>query len=211
MAQLQDTKARHPMVNRILHQLIMGSIILLALTGFYIHMPFINNGGGFLMALMRGVHFASAGLLTIAFVVRVIWMFAGPHDDWKHFITGFRDLLLLPKVLLHYAHIAKKPAIVKKYNPLQMLAYCFAFVMALFQIITGFALQYPDGILRPIAYGVFGNTVNLRVAHYIVSWVFVIFILIHVYMAIRESFEDIKEIHLFSKGKSEHSKAEKAK
>jgi len=210
MAQSQDTKARHPMVNRILHWIIMASIILLALTGFYIHAPFINNGGGFLMAMMRGVHAAAAGLLTIAFVVRVIWMFVGPRDDWKNFIGGFRDMLLLSKVILHYVHISRKPVIVKKYNPLQMLAYSFAYVLALFQIITGFALQYPDGILRPIAYGVFGNTVNLRVAHYIVSWIFVIFILIHVYMAIRESFEDVKEMQLFSKGKSEHSKTEKA-
>jgi Ni/Fe-hydrogenase 1 B-type cytochrome subunit len=211
MAQSQDTKARHPMVNRILHWIIMVSIILLALTGFYIHAPFISNGVGFLMAMMRGVHFAAAGILAIAFIVRVIWMLVGPRCDWKNFIVGFRDMLLLPKVLLHYAHIAKKPVIVKKYNPLQMLAYCFAYILVLFQIITGFALQYPDGILRPITYSVFGNVVNLRVAHYIVSWVFVIFIMIHVYMAIRESFEDVKEMQLFSKGKSEHSSTEKAK
>ena len=211
MSQTHDTKARHPMVNRLLHWIIMTSIILLALTGFYIHAPFVSNGAGFFMTMMRGVHAACAGLLTIAFVIRVIWMFAGPHDDWKHFITGFRDFLLLPKVVLHYAHIAKKPIIVKKYNPLQMLAYCFAYVMVLFQIITGFALQYPDGIMRPITYGVFGNPVNLRVAHYVVSWVFVIFILIHVYMAIRESFEDVKEMQLFSRSKSGHQKAEKVK
>jgi len=210
MAKSQAPKARHPMLNRILHETIMASIILLALTGFYIHAPFINNGGGFLMALMRGVHFAAAGILVVAFVVRVIWMFVSPSRDWKNFIPGFRDLLLLPKVLLHYAHISKKPNIVKKYNPLQMLAYCMAYVLAFFQILTGFMLQYPDGILRPITYGVFGNSVNVRVSHYIVSWIFVIFILIHVYMAIRESFKDIKEIHLFSKGEAEHSSTENA-
>lgn len=203
MAKLKAQIARHPMLNRILHQFIMASIILLALTGFYIHAPFINNGGGFLMAMMRGVHFACAGILTIAFAVRIIWMLISPGRDWKNFIPGFKDLLLIPKVVMHYLHIGKKPDIKKKYNPLQMLAYCLAYVLALFQVITGFALQYPDGILRPIAYGVFGNPVNLRVAHYIVSWVFVIFILIHIYLAIRESFKDIKQIHLFSKGDAE--------
>ena len=209
MAKSQAPKARHPMLNRILHETIMASIILLALTGFYIHAPFINNGGGFLMTMMRGVHAASAGILIIAFVVRVIWMFVSPSRDWKNFIPGFRDLLLLPKVFLHYAHIIKKPDIVKKYNPLQMLSYCMAYVLVFFQILTGFVLLYPDGILRPITYNVFGNSVNVRIAHYIVSWVFVIFILIHVYMAIRESFNDIKEIHLFSKGEAEHSETEK--
>ena len=211
MAKSQAPKARHLMLYRILHETIMVSIILLAITGFYIHAPFINNGGGFLMTMMRGVHAASAGTLIIAFVVRVICMFVGPNRDWKNFIPGFRDLLLLPKVLMHYAHIGKKPNVVKKYNPLQMLAYCLAYVLAFFQILTGFVLLYPDGILRPITYNVFGNPVNVRIAHYIVSWVFVIFILIHVYMAIRESFNDIKEIHLFSKGEAEHSDTEKTK
>jgi len=187
----------------------MVSIILLAVTGFYIHAPFINNGGGFLMAMMRGVHYACAGILIIAFVIRVLWMLLSPKRDWKNFIPGLSDFFLLPKVLLHYAHIGKKPNVVKKYNPLQMLSYCMAYVLVFFQILTGFALQYPDGAMRWLTYGVFGNSVNLRVAHYIVSWVFVIFILIHVYMAIRESFHDIKEIHLFSKGEAEHSKAEK--
>ena len=211
MAKSQAPKARHLMLYRILHETIMVSIILLALTGFYIHAPFINNGGGFLMTMMRGVHAASAGILVIAFVVRVIWMLVSPKRDWKNFIPGLRDLLLLPKVLLHYAHISKKPDIVKKYNPLQMLAYCMAYVLVFFQILTGFALQYPSGVLRWLTYGVFGNPENLRVAHYIVSWVFVIFIMIHVYMAIRESFNDIKEIHLFSKGEAEHSETEKSK
>ena len=209
MAKSEAPKTRHPMLNRILHETIMASIILLALTGFYIHAPFIHNGGGFLMTMMRGVHYACAGILVIAFVVRVIWMFASPKRDWKNFIPGLSDFILLPKVLLHYAHITKKPVVVKKYNPLQMLSYCMAYVLVFFQIITGFGLQYPNSTMRWLAYDVFGNPVNLRIAHYIVSWIFVIFILIHVYMAIRESFSDIKEIHLFSKGGTEHSETEK--
>ena len=65
MAKQQTVETRHPLAFRILHELIMIAIILLVITGFYIHRPFVG-GGGFLMVLARGVHFLAAAILIIA-------------------------------------------------------------------------------------------------------------------------------------------------
>ena len=76
MASQQITESRHPLSFRILHEIIMVSIILLIITGFYIHRPFIG-GAGFLMSLTRGVHFFFAAVLIITTVARIIGMFVG--------------------------------------------------------------------------------------------------------------------------------------
>ena len=189
---------RHPLHFRILHEIIILMVFLLIITGFYIHRPFIP-GGGFLMVSARGFHFICAGILIIAFILRIIGMFSGKHKDWHHFIPGASDFKLLPKVINYYAYFNKEePELKKKYNPLQMMTYSISFILILFQIVSGFALQYPDGWLRWFNYGIFNNEVNTRIAHYIVLWIFVVFIIIHVYLAIRSNFGEIKEMHLLS-------------
>jgi Ni,Fe-hydrogenase I cytochrome b subunit len=35
-------------------------------------------------------------------------------------------------------------------------------------------------------------------AHFVVNWLFVMFLMIHVYLTIREKFSEIKEMHLLS-------------
>jgi len=197
MANRQIEEPRHPLAFRILHELIIVSIILLILTGFYIHRPFVG-GGGFLMSLVRGVHFFAAGILIIAAVLRIWGMFVGKNRDWRSFIPTFADIKLLPNTINYYAYFNKEQIIKKKYNPLQMISYCLAFLLVIFQIISGFALQYPDGWLGWFNYGLFNNEIHARMAHYVVNWLFVMFLMIHVYLTIREKFSEIKEMHLLS-------------
>lgn len=186
---------RHPLVFRILHEVILTAILLLILTGFYIHRPFIG-GGGFLMSLVRGVHFFAAAVLIIGVILRVFAMFVGSSRDWRSFIPSFSDIALLPRVINYYAYISKKPDFKKKYNPLQMISYCLIFLLIIFQIISGFAMQYPDGWLSWFNYGLFSTEIHTRIAHYIVSWLFILFMMIHVYLTIRENFKEIADMHL---------------
>jgi Ni/Fe-hydrogenase 1 B-type cytochrome subunit len=187
---------KHPARFRLLHVLILSSILLLIGTGFYIHYPFFDNGWGFLMAMCRGVHFFAAAVLTISVVVRVIMMFVGKQRDWDSFIPTIKDFILLPRVIGHYAHLCDMPATSKKYNPMQMMAYGTVFLLALFQIISGLAMLYPDGWLSWFNYGIFGTEVNTRIAHYIINWVFLIFIVIHLYLGIRDAFDEMKDMHM---------------
>lgn len=199
MAKLQIKTERHPLAYRILHQLIMTAILFLIVTGFYIHHPFLADGWGFLMSLMRGVHFLAAGILILAVVLRILGMFFGPYRDWQSFIPSVADLKLLPRTINYYAHLGKQPEIEKKYNPLQMLSYLMVFLLAIFQIFSGFALLYPDGWLGWFNYGLFVSEINTRVAHYVATWVFILFLMIHLYLAIRENLKEMKQIHLLAK------------
>ena len=197
MANVKNIETRHPMSFRILHELIMVSILLLIITGFYIHRPFVG-GGGFLMSMMRGVHFFFAAVLIITTVVRVVAMFVGKDRDWRSFIPTGSDFKLLPSTINYYAYIGKEPELKKKYNPLQMISYCFAFIFIIFQIISGLALQYPDGAFGWFNYGWFNNEIEARMAHFVVMWLLIMFMMIHLYLAIREKFQEIREMHLFS-------------
>jgi len=197
MANLKNIEARHPMSFRILHELIIVSILLLIITGFYIHRPFVG-GAGFLMSLMRGVHFFFAIVLIITIVARVVAMFVGKDRDWRSFIPTGADFKLLPKTINYYAYIGKEPELKKKYNPLQMISYCVVFIFIVFQILSGIALKYPDGAFSWFNYGWLNNEIETRMAHFVVMWLLIMFLMIHVYLTIREKFSEIKEMHLLS-------------
>ena len=198
MTASQTKEIRHPLMFRILHAIILISILLLILTGFYIHRPFAD-GGGFLMAVSRGVHFFVAAVLIVSAVVRIVTMFVGTNRDWRAFIPTGYDFKLLPRTFKYYAYLGKDPETKKKYNPFQMITYSFMFILIIFQILSGFALQNPDGCMSWFNYGLFNNEVQVRIAHYIVNWLFLLFLMIHVYLGLRETFPEIKEMHLFSK------------
>jgi len=197
MAGTSSKEVRHPLSFRILHEIIMVSILLLIVTGFYIHRPFVG-GGGFLMTMVRGVHFFFAAILIISTVARVIAMFLGRNRDWRSFIPTGSDFKLLPKIINYYAYIGEEPELKKKYNPLQMISYCLAFILIIFQALSGLAMQYPDGALSWFNYAWFNNEIEVRMAHFVVTWLFVMFLMIHVYLTIREKFSEIKEMHLLS-------------
>ncbi|MFC1987658.1 cytochrome b/b6 domain-containing protein [Chloroflexota bacterium] len=187
---------RHPLAYRILHELRMTSIVLLIITGFYIHRPFMADGGGFLMSLMRGTHFFAAGLLIIVVLLRIVGTFTGPYRDWPSFIPIIPEVMTTPKVIAYYLHLGPEPDKMRKYNVIQMSTYVWLLFLVLWQIITGFVLQYPDGQLSWFTYGIFSSEIGVRLAHYILTWLFLIFLLIHTYLGIRENPQEMKEIHL---------------
>jgi Ni/Fe-hydrogenase 1 B-type cytochrome subunit len=201
MVSVSAKEVRHPLSFRILHEIIIVSVIILIITGFYIHRPFIG-GAGFLMAMTRGVHFFFAAILIIAAVTRIVNLFVGRNRDWRSFIPTWSDIKLLPKMIQYYAYVGKEPELQKKYNPLQMISYCLAFILIIFQIISGLALNYVSAF-GWWNYGLFNNEIEVRMAHFVVTWILVMFLMIHVYLAIRENFKEIKDMHLLSSTEDE--------
>jgi len=200
--------SRHPTLFRWLHIAFVSSILLLILTGFYIHMPFVG-GGGFFMSMTRGVHFFCAGILIISILIRIPGMFFGRNHDWAAFLPTFYDMKLFPKVMKYYTYLGPEAKTKKKYNPMQMVSYCVVFVLIIFQIVSGFALIHPDGWLAWFTFGIFGNEVVVRIAHYVVNWLFVFFVMIHAYLALREDPIEIENMYLLGKTEEEAEKAQK--
>ena len=47
-----------------------------------------------------------------------------------------------------------------------------------------------------LSYGIFFNEIQVRMAHYVVTWLFIVFMMIHVYLTIRENFKEVADMHL---------------
>src|SRR5471032_1200070 len=66
---------------RVMHWLAAASIVVLAVTGFYIGRPYFMTTGEasahFFMRWVRFIHFTAAAVLVMTGIVRVYWLFAG--------------------------------------------------------------------------------------------------------------------------------------
>ncbi len=183
---------------RAMHWLAALSILVLAVTGLYIGRPYFMTGGQasdhFLMGWMRFIHFAAAGVLVATAIVRIYWLFRGNRferltalfpvrpRDWKHMLQQVRFYLLIrPEDAPHYLG----------HNPLQQLSYTGIYLVAGIMVVTGFALyglHDPGGFFYTTfgwVSGVLGGWQVVRFVHHVFTWVFLIFLPIHVYLAIR--------------------------
>jgi Ni/Fe-hydrogenase 1 B-type cytochrome subunit len=209
MTTADEHEKRHPLIFRALHLVIVIAVVMLILTGFYIHSPSIG-GGGFLMSWARGVHFFAAGSLIIAVVWRLLGMFFSNKSDWREFIPNREEWRQLPGFIGYYLYLNKQPVKKRKYNAIQAVTYAMAFPMVIFQIVSGFALLYPDAaFIRWFNYSLFNNEVQARVAHYIVTWAFALFIMIHAYLVISKEFDVV--IHMYFAPRTRHTHPEKEK
>ena len=78
-----------------------------------------------------------------------------------------------------------------RHNPLQQLSYTFLYLVGLVMIVTGFTLygQAAPGsvIFRLFAWVIplLGGIQMVRVVHHVLTWFFIIFVPIHIYLAWR--------------------------
>jgi Ni/Fe-hydrogenase 1 B-type cytochrome subunit len=188
---IKKMELRHPLWVRLLHWSNMISITMLALTGFYIHDP---DGWGWLFSNMnnaRTTHFMFAMILIVGVVVRIYLAFA--TGDWRNIVFApIKDTKKLPSMLKYYMFLAKDHPYYGKYNPGQKGMYTGVFALAIVQIITGFILYKPV-TFTSWAYFL-GGFLVVRMIHYIVTWIFVLMVLVHVYLDVAEGIPVLKSI-----------------
>jgi len=196
MEQLQPVKQWSWPI-RINHWGMMISIFILILTGFYIADPFTVYEGEtvhkFLMGNVRFIHIFFGVLLTFLFIWRVyLAFFSRFRADWWDF-SAFLDWKNTIKQIKFYALISKEPAEHKyPFGPVQSLAYGALMWMIFFIILTGVILMgagYHAGltsliykIVKPFEC-MMGGLAMVRWFHHILTWLFILFIVVHVYMA----------------------------
>jgi Ni/Fe-hydrogenase 1 B-type cytochrome subunit len=183
---------------RAMHWAAALSIVVLVVTGFYIGQPYFMTGGEasahYLMGWVRFLHFAAAGVFVATAIIRVYWLFAGnKFERWRALFPITRtDWVNVFKQVKFYLMIQPEKA--PRYlghNPLQQFSYTGMYAVALAQVVTGFAMY---GQSRPggLWYTVFGWVVPLlggiqvvHFVHHVLSWAFLIFVPIHIYLALR--------------------------
>lgn len=185
---------------RIWHWVHALSIVVLCVTGYLIANPLPSIGGEasehFLMGNLRMIHFIAGYVFAIGFAVRMYWGLVGnkysrellyvpfwSRDWWRDFFGEVK----------YYLFLQRNPPHSDAHNALAQAAmWFFNTVLGLFMIITGFAL-YGEGLgLGSWADTWFGWAIPLlggsqetRMLHILGMWLFIVFAIIHIYMAVR--------------------------
>jgi Ni/Fe-hydrogenase b-type cytochrome subunit len=146
------------------------------------------------MGWVRFLHFAAAGVFVATGIVRAYWLYAGNKFERFSalFPVGKQDWINMWKQMKFYMMIQpEKAPHYLGHNPMQQLSYTGIYGVAALMAVTGFAMY---GQSRPggLWYTLFGWVVPLlggiqivHFVHHVLSWAFVIFLPIHVYLAIR--------------------------
>jgi len=185
---------------RIWHWIHALSIVVLAVTGYLIANPLPSIGGEasehFMMGNLRMIHFIAGYVFGIGFAVRIYWAIVGNSHS--------RELFYLPlwraqwwrnfwEELKFYLFLRKDAPPIAGHNPIAQTAYwVFNVLLTLFMIVTGFAL-YGEGLgLGSWADSWFGwvflwlgDAQSVRMWHILGMWLFIVFAILHIYMAIR--------------------------
>ena len=186
---------------RIWHWINAASIVVLAVSGYFIGQPMPTMPGeasaNYLMGYIRFAHFAAAYIFAVGMLGRIYWASVGNHHA--------RELFWVPvfqraywhefvRMLKWYAFIAPAPGRYVGHNPLARFAMFFIFfLLSVFMLFTGFAL-YGEGAqmgswqerLFGWVIPLMGGSLNAHNWHRLGMWVMLCFIMLHVYAAIRE-------------------------
>jgi Ni/Fe-hydrogenase 1 B-type cytochrome subunit len=174
----------------LMHWTHLVTMVILIFTGFYIHWPFFP---GF-MGVARNLHFVFMFVLIFGAIVRVYWAFFGAgsaplggtvkRGDYKFFGPQKENKGTLVGTIKYYTFLQKEAPPVSKYNGLQKGTYVFWLFLIAFQALTGFMLWTPTATaLLPLTYAM-GGVITVRMIHYLVMWLFIVTVLIHIYLAV---------------------------
>ncbi len=193
---------------RLWHWINALSIVTLAITGYFIGaplptMPGEASGGysgeaNYLMGYIRFIHFAAAYIFIVGFLGRIYWAFVGNEHARQLFLPSIFKAEFWDGVLHEakwYLFLTREP---RKYTGHNPLAVIFMHIMlvwgSVFMIFTGLALYgegtgydswqyiYFSSWIIPLL----GQSQDVHTFHHLVMWVILVFVIMHVYVAIRE-------------------------
>lgn len=185
---------------RLWHWVHTFSFLTLAATGYLIAHPLPSLSGipsdHFLMGNIRMVHFIAAYVFAIGFAVRIYWALVGNRYAREIFYLPFwraRWWADLFYEIRFYLFLTRKQRKTLGHNPLAQVAMFFLnTLMTLFMIGTGFALYGQElgiGSWADQGFGwiipLLGGEQTTRMWHLMGMYIMLVFVIIHIYMAIR--------------------------
>ena len=183
---------------RLLHWAAFITILVLCLTGWLIGSGRLAYAGTtqdpYFIGYLRLVHFTAGWLLVSMGILRIAGLFVAStkYQHWRAlFPISLKDLKNLFRVGKNYLLcIFEHGPHYIGHNPLQQVAYTGIYLMSLLAILTGFCL-YAAYDANNWYFSVFfwlNSLIGIqyvRLIHLFMMWVFLAFIPIHVYLAIR--------------------------
>ena len=199
---------------RIFHILNGISVLVLIGTGYVIgNPPALLSGqeanSQYWFGIVRFIHFVAAYIFLFNFLFRIYFGFKGNrYARWENFIPlknkQWKEILKVIRVDLLL--MVGEPIRSIGHNSLASLIYFIYFLLSVFQIVTGLGMMAPmsDGFIADwfswIVILMDGDA-TVRFWHHVNTWVFILFIIVHVYLAIiacNASFRGVCVRHLCS-------------
>ena len=191
MAHLAHYREAHPLPFVITHWINLCCMIFLILTGFLIHFPFFP----YVMGIVRGLHIFLGFVVTINAIVRIVLAFivpSAPTGGTREVVKDYKTWLpqedsrhqLIPWIK-YYLFIKKDHPLGGKLGVPQKITYLLIPILILVMFYTGCCLWSPTSSLPFFAAGVdlVGGAMSIRIIHYFMMFVFICFMMLHIYMA----------------------------
>ena len=186
---------------RLFHWLTVLCVFILIVTGFVIaDPPAINSNAeasdSYWFGWIRVIHFVTAYVLIANSLFRLYWSFVGNwFSEWQNFLPytkkGLKNILYVLKVdiLLMDDKENKLSNISIGHNSLAAFSYFIMALLFILQMSTGLVLiegtsswWFPKmfSFIVPL----FGGEIVVRYIHHILTWIFIAFIVVHVYLVL---------------------------
>ncbi len=187
---------------RIWHWTMALAVFALFITGHFIGKPLHTLSGGaddlFYLGYTIMAHYIAAFILIIGMVCRIIWAFFGNAASRQIFLPRVWDKdwwADLKSDIKWYLFLSKEPRIHMGHNPLAQLGMGVCVLDIVLMCLTGLGIyQSKTGdeffhlfrFVQDFAYWTGGNVIDLVVWHRIGMVILVAFVILHLYMVIRE-------------------------
>jgi len=184
------------------HWIRVVAITVLTFTGFYIAYVFIapqpaSTPITFLNAKFRFWH-EIAGFILIAVTLFKAYLFLFDKLSQKERVSfeDFFSIKVWIQQIKFYLFLGKHPKLKGAYNPLQFSAYVLLYAMIILISLTGLIMYVRDyhnglaGFLSPSMLpleAMMGGLATVREIHHVAMWVILIFVPVHIYMAVFNS------------------------
>jgi Ni/Fe-hydrogenase 1 B-type cytochrome subunit len=178
---------------RLAHWGLVGSLVLLTVTGTYMHSPFLISDGSraWVMGWTRFIHELFGFLLIAIFIPRIYWFFAGNHyASWRSWIPHTtRQWTSIKSMVAYYGFRRREPFEEIGHNSLAALAYIVVFSLVALEFITGLVLfsAIEGGHALNVLVGWIPRVINIqwiRSAHFLIMFLLAAFFIHHIYSAL---------------------------
>jgi Ni/Fe-hydrogenase 1 B-type cytochrome subunit len=186
---------------RIFHWVNAAAILLLFLTGLLIGSPPTlwmseEPSQQYWFGWTRFIHFAAAYVFFFNFLFRLYWALVGnEYARWSAYVPYRKEQFknLCETILVDITQVRRHGTISVGHNYLAAFTYFGLVFLILFQTITGFGLyaSMSDAWIPSLFSWIvplMGGDATVRQWHHILTWAFVVFTIIHVYLVFYHDF-----------------------
>lgn len=187
---------------RIWHWTMAACVFVLFITGHFIGKPLHTLSGDttnlFYLGYTIMAHYIAAFILIIGMVCRIIWAFFGNAVSRQIFLPRVWDRAWWSDLLSDikwYLFLTKEPRVHMGHNPLAQLGMGVCVLAIVLMCLTGLGIYQSKTsssffhlfrFVQDFAYWTGGNVIDLVVWHRVGMVILVAFVIIHLYMVIRE-------------------------